>query len=129
MLMTSDYTKNLLFGYLACKRLLPNYIFFSKKFTFGAPEILEKYLHQVRALILDPDTKFDFGSFDSITAKISPLSHNYDTVLASSAMDACSSVFELLSYIIDKNNKRIRDIATFATDTVDINPLLQMFFF
>ena len=73
MLMTSDYTKNLLFGYLACQRLLPNYVFFSQKFNFGNSEILEEYLHQVRAIIVDPNTKFDFGSFDFIILRLTKM--------------------------------------------------------
>ncbi len=115
-----EFKKNLIFGYLTGKRLLPNYSFFSKNYNFGDPLILEKYLNEIRNYILDFNYQISFNGFESIIDKITPAPENFVTILASSALDACGVVFEILSYINDNDQQHIEAISTMATDSVDM---------
>lgn len=42
------FSKNVLIRYLACSRLLPNYIKFSREFSFGDPNVLEAYISYLK---------------------------------------------------------------------------------
>jgi len=125
-----DFQKNLIYGFLACERLLPNYIFFHHKSGFGSPDILKDYLTKIRNLLLNPDQKIDFAGFERDIDKVTPAPHNYDTVLASSALDACAALMELIHYTEDRKIDRINTITTAALDSVDMfiqeNELLDM---
>jgi len=117
----NSFNKNLLFGYLTCQRLLPNYTFFSENYSFGKAEILENYLNTIRNKILEPSVKVNFPSdIEEIILKLAPQPHEYETVLASSALDACSATFELISYVEDQNINHIEAISVAATDSVDM---------
>lgn len=115
-----DFIRNLTFGYLTSQRLLPNYIYFSQVYNFGDSTVLKQYLQLIRSKIIDQNFESNFGDYETILNKLSPEPHNYKTVLASSAMDACGSVYSLINYIIDKNDNHIQEIATLATDSVDM---------
>jgi len=114
-----DFKKNLLFGYLTCKRLYPNYVFFSKKFNFGQPEVLERYLLDIRNLIAN-NQKGNFDNFQELIDKITPSPHEFESIFASSALDACAALVELILFIDDKDISHIKAIQTAATDTVDM---------
>ncbi|MCA6442529.1 MAG: DUF416 family protein [Bacteroidetes bacterium] len=101
-------------------RLYPNYVFFEKKYKFGKAEILRKYLSTIREQIINVKSEIKFDNYESIIEKITPVPHEYDSVLASSALDACASVVELISYIEDRDYSHIQSILTLATDSVDM---------
>lgn len=117
-----NFSKKLLFAYLTCERLIPNYKFFSEKYGFGDYKVLEQYLESVLEIIINgtEDLTLSLDEARNRIDKINPFPENYDTVLASSAMDACGSVLELLQYIQDKQDDRIVAISTLSFDTVDM---------
>ena len=117
---SNDFNKNLLFGYLACLRLYPNYVFFSQENNFGNPAILKDYLNSIRTKITDPNFKVDFGDYEEVINKITPTPHEFESVLASSAMDVCAAIYELIVFIQDNDLNRIDAISTLATDSVDM---------
>jgi uncharacterized protein YjaG (DUF416 family) len=114
------FNRNLVFGYLTSKRLLPNYIYFSNKYSFGDAKVLEDYLGQLRRLIIYPKEDNYIRGFENAINAATPEPHEFDTVLASSAVDACGSVYELLCYATDGDQSHIDSIRTFATDSIDM---------
>lgn len=118
-LESTNSNNQLAFAYLTCKRLYPNYVYFSKQFNFGDPgklkdniELIYKIL--LKASWLKSEIEDKIVSLDSLI----PLPENFDTILASSAMDAGTGIEETSSFLLDNDFRRICDISTFATDTV-----------
>lgn len=116
-----DYTKQLAFAYLTCERLYPNYVYFSHNFKFGNDKVLKGAINFIS------DSLFD-NAIDKNTTqrllkdvdKIIPYPEKFTTVLASSALDACTVVIETLNFLLDKQSSRLEDISTLATDTIDM---------
>jgi len=117
-----DYRKQLVFAYLTCERLYPNYAYFSNNFHFGDKQILRAAIDFIANAVLTPNFS-DEEKIKSFLFEIdinTPFPHNFDTILASSALDACSAILETLNFILDKKASRLNDISSFATDTVDM---------
>lgn len=114
-----DFTKQLAFAYLTCERLYPNYVYFSKKYEFGNPDILRTAIDFLYSNLFD--NKTDKVKINSIIKKVDkniPEPADYDTILASSALDTCTTICESLDFLIDKDISRLDSISTFSTDTV-----------
>lgn len=116
-----DFTKQLAFAYLTCERLYPNYVYFSKKYEFGNPGILRIAIDFLYSKLFDKMT--DKVKINSIIKKVDknmPEPAHYDTILASSALDASAAIIESLNFLVDKQTSRLDDISTMATDTADM---------
>lgn len=116
-----DFNKQSVFAYLTCERLYPNYVFFSENYKFGHPNELREaidYLYNNLFTVSLNETKIQ--SFIVRVNKLIPEPANFDTILASSALDACGVVYEALNFLIDKQVSRLDYISTMATDTVDM---------
>ncbi len=116
-----DFTKQLAFAYLTCERLYPNYVYFSTNYDFGRPHELRRAIDYLYSNLFEnkSDSKeinFLITTVDSIT----PQPAEHDTILASSALDACGVVYESLNLLLDKQASRLESISTMATDTVDM---------
>jgi uncharacterized protein YjaG (DUF416 family) len=121
MLHDLDFSKQLVFAYLTCERLYPNYLHFSEDYTFGNPYALRKAIDYLFENLFE--THIDATDISSLIQNIeknTPDPALFDTVLASSALDACGVVFESLNFMLDRRPSRLADIATMATDTVDM---------
>lgn len=119
-MQNADFIKKILFGYLTCKRLIPNYEYFSRNYAFGNSELLKHFLLLIRSKIIEPGLDPDFGDFESAIDKIAPTPDEYDSILASSALDACTSVFDLICFVKGKDDSHIDAISTAAIDSVDM---------
>jgi uncharacterized protein YjaG (DUF416 family) len=116
-----NFKKQLVFAYLTCARLYPNYVYFSKNYNFGNPEKLgesityiQNNIFQYRVNILT--IKALLKNLEQVT----PSPENYDTVLVSASLDACNVIFETLNFLVDKDLQRLRDISVMATDSADM---------
>jgi uncharacterized protein YjaG (DUF416 family) len=116
-----DFNKQLAFAYLTCERLYPNYIYFSKNYDFGDPDTLRTALDYLYDNLFR--YKIEMERIDSLVKKIDeniPEPANYDTILASSSLDACTVIIEALNFLADKKKSRLNDISIMATDTADM---------
>lgn len=116
-----DFTKQLAFAYLTCERLYPNYVYFSKKYEFGNPDILRTSIDFLHSNLFD--NKADKTKINSLIKDVDkniPEPADYDTILASSALDASTVIIESLNFLIDKQTSRLDDISTMAIDTADM---------
>ena len=116
-----DFRKQLAFAYLTCERLYPNYVYFSENYNFGNSDVLRTAIDYLYSnLFHHPVDKTITDSFIKKIDKIIPEPANYHTILASSALDACTVAIEALNFLIDKGSSRLDDISTIATDTADM---------
>jgi hypothetical protein len=114
-----DFAKQRTFAYLTCERLYPNFVYFSKEYKFGKPEDLQEAIRYLYAHLFDK--AIDRAQVDPLINKVEinmPQPAVYDTILASSALDACTSIIEALVFLIDVQSSRLENISTVATDTV-----------
>lgn len=113
--------KQLAFSYLTCERLYPNYVYFSENNNFGHPEVLRQSINYIYDnLFIDNADKLKVSLLINSIEKIIPEPAEFDTVLASSALDTCTVIIETLYFLIDKQESRIEDISTAALDTPDM---------
>jgi uncharacterized protein YjaG (DUF416 family) len=116
-----DYSKQVVFAYLTCERLYPNYAYFSDNFNFGDKKVLRRAIDFIaNTLTTDFSSQEKLESFLNEIDTNTPFPHNFNTILASSALDACCAVLETLTFILDKKASRMDVISTAATDTVDM---------
>ncbi len=116
-----EFGKQVVFAYLTCERLYPNYVYFSNNFNFGDSDILREAIDFVYAnLFKVSPNKNDVNSLIERVEKLLPDTGEFDTIFVSSALDACSCVLHTLSFMIDKQPSELKHILTCATDTVDM---------
>ena len=117
--MMLSLTKQRTFAYLTCKRLYPNYAYFSRIYGFGNPEVLGEAMDYLYDNLFNE--KIDKIKVADLAKKIEsnmPQPADYDTILASSALDACTAIIESTSFFSDNQPLRLENISTMATDTV-----------
>jgi uncharacterized protein YjaG (DUF416 family) len=117
-----DLNKQLVFSYLTCERLYPNYVYFSDNYKFGNKKALREAINFIynNLLINNLFNNSDIHRHLKAVNSNIPRPENFNTILASSALDACTTVLETLDFILDKKSIRLNDVSTFATDTVDM---------
>ena len=114
-----DFTKQRTFAYLTCERLYPNYAYFAKKYEFGNPKVLREAIQYLYGNLLDKIIdKIKLVSLSKSVEENIPQPADYDTILASSALDACTAIIESLSFWVDGQASSLENISTMATDTV-----------
>jgi len=114
-----EFKKQLIFAYLTCERLYPNYVLFSANFQFGDSSILRTAIDFVLSCILNDSIDNPLANkFLLAVEKNTPDTEDFDTIFVSSALDACTSVAEALDFLLDKQYSRLKDISTVAIDSV-----------
>lgn len=116
-----DFIRQLTFAYLTCERLYPNYVYFSDNYRFGSPDVLRDAIDYLYINLFNskPD-KTKIYSLITNLDKNTPEPGNFETELASAALDACGVVYESLNFLLDKQPSRLDSISIMATDTVDM---------
>lgn len=113
--------KLILFAMLCCERLYPNYFLFSEETGWGDNTVLIEGIDKIVEFLQSNELnenqiKQIQNKIDSIT----PSTEDFSTILVSFALDACTSVYETLDFLLDPNIDKIVDVAIFARDTVDM---------
>ena len=107
----------LAFVYLLSKRLFPNYLIFNKKEKWGNPSLLQKANSLLKKIIVSQTyAEKDIKKITEQLDKITPDTDDFAGFLTSLALDACASLLEGLTFIIDKDNQRLQDISNSALD-------------
>ncbi|HTF31627.1 MAG TPA: DUF416 family protein, partial [Flavitalea sp.] len=116
-----DFPKQAAFNYLTCERLYPNYVYFSDNFDFGNPDVLRAavdYLYR-NIFQISPD-KNKITILTKEVGKNTPDTESFSTIFVSSTLDACTTIGDSLDFLIDKDFSSIKNISTYATDTVSM---------
>ncbi len=112
----------ILFGALTCEKLYPNYVFFYKSTGWGNPDVLIEGLALIYQYLIKDDL-FSVKEIEDLITNIdvvTPDTEDFPGIATSFALDSCTSVYSVLSYLIDNNIEYIVDVATYARDTVDM---------
>jgi uncharacterized protein YjaG (DUF416 family) len=112
--------KKIIFCLLICEKLLPNYDFFFSKFNYGDPLSLQQIIAKLYENLFKNIDDKNIGSYIASIESITPNTENFNTILVSFALDACTSILSTLFFILDKDIENIIDVATYARDTVDM---------
>jgi len=116
-----DGKRRLAFGALCCERLLPNYLAFEKDAGWGDFASVRESLNYVWRYIFG-----EIKVLDEIAGAISscelaaPSSDKFTSLYVTAAQDACFSVCSLLDCIVDEDVGKIVQVATYATDSIDL---------
>jgi len=121
-LIAQDYSKQLIFAYLACERMYPNYEHFSTKFKFGQPLILQRAISYVYEAITGKNI-INSQEIDELLAKIhlnTPHTNDFATFYATIAMNSGGVIYESINLLKQQDTRRILiDISTMVTDAID----------
>lgn len=101
--------------------MIKNYDVFSKKFLFGDTCVLLEGEKIILDFLLND--VIDFEKLNLLKKKVeinTPTPHNFDSILASSALDACTCIFESLNFIILKDTKILKTAIEISLDTIDM---------
>jgi uncharacterized protein YjaG (DUF416 family) len=121
-LETLSQVNRLLFAVLTCEMLYPNYVFFNKRVDWGDSTVLQDGMILIYQSIFNggkykqKDVEVAISNVDMIT----PDTDDFPGLITSFALDACTSIYSTLTYLIDSNIENIVDVAIYARDTVDM---------
>lgn len=120
-LVKLDSERQIAFGAACCERLLPNYVAFQRDAAWGNFAAVRNALDYVW-LFLNGQS-FSMQEIKEIThlcESAAPNSDDFASLYVTAAQDACFSVCGLLDYLIQKDVDKIVQVATYATDSVDL---------
>lgn len=112
----------LLFAALTSERLYPNYVYFYNTFNWGNPKILEEAISVVFQFLISKDSidRSEILTLIEEVDLITPNTEDFSEIYVSFALDACTSVYSTLNFILDQKLEHIIDVAVYARDTVDM---------
>jgi uncharacterized protein YjaG (DUF416 family) len=122
LLKPLSFQKRLIFGVLTCEKLYPNYVYFSRNTSWGDEAVLQNAISIIYQNVFRNDlfSGVEIQNLIDEVEGITPDTENFEGILVSFALDACTSVLSTLNFIIDSETENIVDVATFARDTVDM---------
>jgi uncharacterized protein len=122
LLKPLSFQNRLIFGALTCEKLYPNYEYFSQNTSWGNGQILQNAISVIYQSVFRNDlfSEVEIQNLIDEVEGITPDTEDFEGILVSFALDACTSVLSTLNFIIDSETENIVDVATFARDTVDM---------
>lgn len=116
-----DSKRQLAFGALCCERLLPNYLAFQQDTGWGDIAPVRKALDCVWAFLHGQTPSIQEIKDATVSCESAvPNSDDFVSLYVTSAQDACFAVCGLLDYLLEKNVDMVVQVATYATDSVDL---------
>jgi uncharacterized protein YjaG (DUF416 family) len=122
MLTPLTNEQRLLFAVLTCERLYPNYIYFQNIFNWGDSKILLNAIGVVYQFLIKRDLfeKHEIQELINEVDIITPNTEDFSEIFVSFALDACTSIYSSLNFILDHELEHIVDVAIYAHDTIDM---------
>lgn len=113
--------QQLVFGALCCERLLPNYLAFQQDACWGDIVPVRRALDCVWASIHGQTLRSqEIKEAIAFCESVAPNSDDFVSLYVTSAQDACFAVCCLLDYLIKDDLDKVVQVATYATDSVDL---------
>lgn len=116
-----DRKQRLAFGASCCERLLPNYSAFQQDTGWGDIFPVRRALDFVWSFLYRES--IDLEDAERITAAceaVAPSSDDFESLYVTAAQDACFAVCSLVDCLRQDDVERIVQVATYATDSVDL---------
>tara|TARA_R110000868_G_scaffold71713_2_gene209724 strand:- start:52098 stop:52682 length:585 start_codon:yes stop_codon:yes gene_type:complete len=109
------------FAFWITKRLFHNYVFFSKKTTFGNIDVMLDALNLIEAYMLKGiRNEIEIREVIEKVEENTPDTNDFSTITVSFALDSCNAINECLRFILDKDIKHIINTGVFFRDTIDM---------
>lgn len=116
-----DFLESCIFGLVIFRRLYPNFQEFNRRYHFcDVSELLSVHSALERVVRNGNFARFDSSKMKNVILDLMPEPGDYEDILASSALDASSVLYELNEFLADNNLKRIKSISELAFDSVDM---------
>jgi uncharacterized protein len=116
-----DQKQQLAFGAACSERLLPNYVAFQQDTGSGDSVLLRKALDLVWAFLGTRQPSAGEVQEAIIACEsVAPSSQDSSSLYVTAAQDACFAVCSLLDFVHGSNTDKIVQVATYATDSVDL---------
>jgi len=116
-----DANRQLGFGALCAERLLPNYRAFNRESGWGDASPVRAALDFVwRRVFGDAVNQDELRRHVALCEAAAPESGEHASLFATAAQDACFSVCCLLDFMQQNDVGKIVQVATYATDSVDL---------
>lgn len=113
--------RQLAFGALCCERLLPSYLAFQRDAGCGDIALVRKALDCVWTFLRDqPLSSEEIKNVTASCESAVPNSDDFVSLYVTSAQDACFAVCGLLGYLLESDVGKVVQVATYATDSVDL---------
>lgn len=121
-LMPLKDEQKLLFAVLTCERLYPNYEYFQNTFSWGDSKVLSNAIGIIYQNLIKKDLfeKSEIQELINEIDVITPDTEDFSEIFVSFALDACTSLYSSLNFILDQKLEHIVDVAIYARDTVDM---------
>jgi len=112
--------KKFVFALSVCERLYPNFVRFCDEVGFSGQDKLRVCLDSAWESVELGELDVDYSLNAQACESLAPDTEDYETVLASSALDAAASISYLMSYFVEQDNELFLEIASLACDSVDM---------
>lgn len=114
--------KRILLSVVNCERLLDCYVAFQNKFGWGDHRVLKDSIDMVYQYLINEDlfNEDDFLRQLKKVDTITPHMDDFSDVIASFALNACTSVENTLDYILNGKVDVLKGVGVAAYDTVDM---------
>nr|WP_294941873.1 DUF416 family protein [uncultured Mucilaginibacter sp.] len=107
------------FGLYVCRKLYPDYVFFSVCNQWGDPNLLQEAIDYCDAnKHLKGIKNFNTKRLIDVIDMITPDTEDFGDGGVSYALNACTAVLDLLAYLIDGDISHAINISTYVTDTI-----------
>lgn len=113
-----DPKKQISYCYLVCKRLLPNYSFFSKEVHWGDPSILTDAINMIETFIVDDATQFNSTELLLELDKNTPDSDDFSTHYCRYAQNAVNAIYYTLNNLRSVNVEELSWVHSLSLDTI-----------
>jgi uncharacterized protein YjaG (DUF416 family) len=115
------FPRSVAFAASCCERMLPNYIAFKRQERWGDASPLQEALDLIwSCLTANRTSRSQVRRLLKAIDKVTPDTEDFETILVSSALDACTGLSRTLSCILRPDLEKVVEVATFARDTVDM---------
>ena len=112
-------TEKLAFAYSVCVRLYPHYEYFSNLESWGNPATLQSAINTIRQILLRQTSRSSLKQLLEELEEVTPDTEDFTGAACSFALNSCCAILDTLTFIIDKNERAISIVATYARDTLD----------
>jgi len=108
------------FGLLCCERMLPNYVAFQAETNGGDSIPLREAMEMAWESIESRADDSRVRRLSEMCEFVAPNSEQFVSRFTTPAQDACFAICCVLDHILKPDPERIAQVATFATDSIDL---------
>lgn len=117
-----SFWKKAVFGLLCCERAIPNYNYYSNSEQFGTPELLKEVMNNCWNSVLTQQLEVSQTQMEEYlqrlnTDEVTPDSS--ESIYADAAQDVVIVVYDIVRFLLQKEEKFIADITMTCIETVE----------